>query len=140
MTGEFRKPRNSPTTIMKKLTAIIIKGNPKFIDRNIQADRFYKRIKNFLETLGYEVKVDNGEPYTCPEKADLWIGHSRGSDRLRFAPKGTHILAFGSSSKNAINHPKDNSVKITYPSDVLPNEFHYVFTKKMREAILAQSF
>ncbi|OIO30826.1 hypothetical protein AUJ77_01605 [Candidatus Nomurabacteria bacterium CG1_02_43_90] len=130
----------SPTNIIKKLTAIIIKGNPKFIDHNIKADKFYKSIKNFLEALGYEAKFNNGEPYTSPEKADLWIGHSRGYLRLRFALKGTHILAFGSSSKNAINHPKDNSVKIAYPSDVLPNEFHYVFTKKMREAILAQSF
>ena len=67
----------------KNKTAVIIKGNPKFIDNNKDADSFYEEIKSFLEDLGFEVSFDKGEPYTSPDKADLWIGHSRGADRLR---------------------------------------------------------
>lgn len=121
---------------MAQLTAIIIKGNPKFIEGNSDADNFYREIQLFLEAHGYQVSFDNGEPYTSPEKADLWIGHSRGVDRLRFAPEGTSLLKFGSSDEDAINHPDDSSLKIQYPSDVVPNEFHYVFTDEMKRAIL----
>jgi hypothetical protein len=121
---------------MNKPTAVIVKGNPKFINDNPVADNFYKEIKAFLETLNYKVSFDKGEPYTSPPKADLWIGHSRGVDRLRFAPEGTHVLMFGSSHKDAINHQDDNSVIIKYPSDVVPNNFHYEFTNEMKQSIL----
>lgn len=120
---------------MNKPTAIIIKGNPKFIENNIGADNFYREIKTFLKTLGYAVAFDAGEPHSLPEKADLWIGHSRGVDRLRFAPEGTYILAFGSSHQDAVNHPDDNSTQ-KYLSDVVPNKFHYEFTEEMKCSIL----
>lgn len=121
---------------MHKLTAIIIKGNPKFIVGNKRAEEFYQEIKNFLETLSYQVSFDDGAPYTSPKKADLWIGHSRGIDRLRFAPKGTRVLVFGASDTQAINHPDDNSTQITYPSNIVPNKFHYEFTDAMQQAIV----
>jgi hypothetical protein len=121
---------------MKKLTSVIIKGNPKFIENNLKAEMFYQRIKKFLESLEYEVTFDNGDPYTSPKKADLWIGHSRGVDRLRFSPKKTKTIMFGSSHIESINHHLDNSTKITYPSDIVPNKFHYIFTYKMKKSIL----
>ena len=69
--------------------AVIIKGNPKYIDRpSIKplADHFYNEIKIILESKGYEVIFDSGSDYTVPdETAVVWIGHSRGIDRLRFA-------------------------------------------------------
>ena len=121
---------------MNKPTAVIVKGNPKFIDGNTLADNFYDEIKTFLENQGYTVSYDPGEPYTSPKEANLWIGHSRGIDRLRFAPEGTYCLRFGSSHPESINHPEDNSIGITYPSDVVPNQFHYVFTEEMKQTIL----
>lgn len=121
---------------MNNPTAIIVKGNPKYIENNPEADSFYKEIKIFLETLGYKVSFDKGEPHTVPEKADLWIGHSKGVDRLRFAPEGTQILMFGSSHQDAVNHPDDDSDKIKYPSDASPNKYHYEFTDKMKYSIL----
>lgn len=121
---------------MNKFSAVIIKGNPKFIENNIEADNFYKEIKDFLETLNYEVSFDKGEPYTSPKKADLWIGHSRGVDRLRFAHKDIYTLMFGSSHKDSVNHQDDNSVKTEYTSNVIPNKFHYKFTNEMRNSIL----
>lgn len=70
--------------------AIIVKGNPKYLDDpaiHPMAERFYKEIKDILVSRGYEVRFDPGFPHTCPdETAVLWIGHSRGIDRLRFAP------------------------------------------------------
>lgn len=121
---------------MNTFSAVIIKGNPKFIEDDIDADNFYKEIGAYLETLNYEVSFDTGEPYTSPKNAALWIGHSRGVDRLRFAPKDTYVLAFGSSHKDGVNHPDDNSVEIEHSPDVIPNKFHYTFTDEMKRSIL----
>lgn len=120
---------------MQKPKAVIITGNPKFITSNKWADDFYNEIKNFLEALGYEVVFDPGEPHTTPPPADLWIGHSRGTDRLRFAPATTKIIALGSSLPGAINHPRDNTKDSFGPSDIIPNEYHYAFMDEMRDAI-----
>lgn len=117
-------------------TATLILGNPAFISRNPKAARFYSRIQKFLERLGYVVTVDAGLPYTTPIKSDLWIGHSRGADRLRFAPKGTKVLAFGSIAPGAINHPRDNTTKNNVKEYTAPNDYHYVLTKEMKDAML----
>ena len=121
---------------MRKLTAVIVKGNPFFIENNTLADDFYEEIKMFLEQLGYEVSFDRGMPYTQPKHADLWIGHSRGGDRLRFSSEDTETLIFGSPHKGAINHPEDNSIMYQPNSDMTPNNFHYKFTNEMKESIV----
>lgn len=110
---------------MKK--AVIIKGNPKYVEENNEAERFYAQIKKFLENLGYEVTMDPCLPHTLPPKANLWIGHSMGVFRLRFAPKGVKTLALGDNSPRAINHPKDTATP--------PDRYHYIFTKKMKDTI-----
>src|SRR5579884_3801285 len=117
------------------MQAVIIKGNPKFIRNNPVAESFYAEIKEFLEKLGFEVIFSSGQPYTSPPAADLWIGHSRGVDRLRFAPSGTKTLALGSSLKGAVNHPLDNTKDIQGPSNIIPNKYHYVFTPQMKKRI-----
>lgn len=113
-------------------TAVIIKGNPKFIEGNKYADAFYNDLKDFLVMLGYEVDFDAGEPHTVPHKADLWISHSRGSDRLRFAPEGTKTIALG--TEGGINNPDDHALK---PGDV-PEKAHYILTEEMKEKITQQ--
>ena len=121
---------------MKKLTAVIITGNPKHIANNEKADAFYKKIKDFLESLNYEVSLDPGLPYTSPKDANLWIGHSRGSDRLTFDNTTPKSLAFGAPIPQSINHPDDNVKTFAKQADYVPNEFHYVFTQEMKDAIL----
>jgi hypothetical protein len=110
-------------------TAVIIKGNSKFIEGNVSAENFYKDLRTFFEELGYTVSFDDGEPYTTPPMADLWIGHSRGSDRLRFAPEGTKTLSLG--IKGGINHPKDKAI---LPGQI-PDEFHYILSDEMKSQI-----
>lgn len=116
-------------------TAIIIKGNHKYIDNNPEADSFYANLKSYLEDLGHSVEFDRGEPYTQPKEADAWIGHSRGVDRLRFAPKETVTVSLGSGAPNSINHPLDNSVKEFSDKNYVPNKFHYVLSEEMKEEI-----
>lgn len=92
-----------------KKTAVIIKGNPRWIRNSPDAAAFYSRLRNLLKSRGYSVSFDAGKPHTTPKAADLWIGHSRGADRLRFAPKGTKTLSIGSPVAGAINHPEDSA-------------------------------
>jgi hypothetical protein len=76
-------------------SAVIITGNPKYIhgkDKDNYA-KYYNDIENTLKGVGYtDITRDPGNEYTEPRKANLWVGHSRGVDRLRFAPKGTKTL------------------------------------------------
>ena len=121
----------------KAKTAVIIKGNPQFVEGadKKQADRLYSNIQKHLERKGYVVTTDRGAPYTSPPKADLWVGHSRGIDRLRFAPRGTKVVGIGGprglgEDFPVINHPKD------HPSlDKPPVRHHYKFTREMREKL-----
>jgi len=116
-------------------TAVIVKGNPKFIANNPHADSFYKKLENLLSMSGYEVSTDPGEPLTEPAAADLWLGHSRGADRLRFAPAGTKTVAVGSSISGAINHPEDDVHTPFHQTGQLPPEAHYKLTPEMTTAI-----
>lgn len=113
-------------------SAVLITGNPKYIKDNPAADKFYEAIEQDLKAKGYTVRRDPGEPYTSPPNANLWIGHSRGADRLRFAPSGTRTLAFGSNAKGAINHPDD---VVEMSAGHVPPAAHYVFTPEMADAI-----
>jgi GNAT superfamily N-acetyltransferase len=116
---------------LNRPTAVIVKGNPKYIDGNAQADKFYGKLAKFVESKGYAVSFDPGTPHTSPKKADLWIGHSRGIDRLRFAPKGTATIAMGSPEiKGTINHPLDKAAV-----GKTPTKHHYMLTSPMKDEL-----
>lgn len=81
----------------RKPLAVIVKGNPKYIAdpkmRN-KAEALYGRVKNILEGKGYRVTYDAGAEMTRPDvNAEVWVAHSRGIDRLRFAPDGVKTYA-----------------------------------------------
>ena len=118
----------------EKKSAVIIKGNPKYLKNR---GDFYDEIKEFLENLGYSVKFDAGLPKTSPPKADLWIGHSRGADRLEGAVPdyAKAVLGFGvPDSENqpfpVINHENDKSAVGKEPTDD-----HFIFTDEMKDKI-----
>ena len=110
---------------------VIITGNPKLIKNNPQADRFYTSIERYVQKKGYSTERDPGLAFTVPKKSKLWIGHSRGVDRLYFGGKSQQTLAFGIGQNGAINHPRDKSMKI---GDT-PTRYHYIFTDAMKRAI-----
>ena len=116
--GHARKRRAA-----KRPTAVIIKGNTNHPvsagvgDKDVS--RFHGKLKGILESEGYRVSFDDGLPHTTPRKADVWVGHSRGADRLRFAPKGTTVIPVGSSRPNAVNHPADQKWMDDYEKNVL---------------------
>lgn len=114
-----------------KRTAVIVKGNPKHVGGNAAAEAFYTQLAQHLQGQGYNVSFDPGEPFTSPPSADLWVGHSRGADRLQFAPEGTQVIAVGAPGyKGAINHPLDTSSVEQGPSD-----HHFTLDDTMRAAI-----
>jgi hypothetical protein len=110
-------------------TAIIIKGNPIFIDGNSNAEMFYSELKFFLESLGYSVSFDPGLPHTKPVDADLWVSHSWGSSRLQFAPINTKTIALG--TKGGINHLEDKALE---PGQI-PGKSHYILSEQMKNEI-----
>lgn len=93
-----------------KPLAIIIKGNPTYIESpefQKAADEFYKDVKRRLHQKGYRVQYDAGADMTIPSiKASVWLGHSRGVSRLRYAPKGmiTGELKTNSPDGNNLGH------------------------------------
>jgi len=126
ITPDNHKAASSPT-------AVVVKGNPRFIEGNAEATRFYDEIKKHLESVGYSVTFDAGEPYTQPVNADLWVGHSRGADRLRFAPNTTRTVVLGSPHPDAINHP-DDSVN-AHLTNTPPSIAHFTLTPEMKNAL-----
>lgn len=82
-------------SVSEKPLAVVVMGNPKYIEDprlKTLATALYCQIKMFLQ-VKYTVKFDAGEPFTHPDiHAKLWVGHSRGIDRLRFAPKGVKTI------------------------------------------------
>lgn len=118
--------------LMKRAqTAVIIHGNPKYTQYNAQAARLYERVESHLKRRGFDVIHDAGEPYTVPPPADVWIGHSRGEDRLRFAPDGTKTIAMGSATPGSVTHPKDNA----FHKGDTPTAAHFYFTPAMRKQL-----
>jgi hypothetical protein len=111
----------------------IVKGNPKYVEGNKDADKFYAAIQTLLEEKGYRVAQDPGAEYTSPPEDDYaWIGHSRGVDRLRFAPKGMRTIGLGAPEfKDAINHPDDMPEVGKEPTLA-----HYTLTDDMKRQIL----
>jgi hypothetical protein len=106
--------------------AVVIKGNPKYIEGNEEADEFYAKVEEYLKELGYDVDLDPGEPYTQPEDGyDMWVGHSRGGDRLRFAPEGVKTLLLD-------DYEEDHA---GLGPDIEPGPNHYILNESMKEAI-----
>lgn len=113
-------------------TVVIIKGNPAYIENNSRADEFYTELSHFFEELGYTVTFNLGEPYTVPEKACVWVGHSRGADRLRFAPGGTRVIGIGVPQNKRNNFPTVN-----HPEDEFGvHSAHYLLTDEMKKELI----
>ena len=129
-TGKEKKESSEKTAnAQHKLEAVVIKGNPKYLN-NPHADKFYQNVANHLKGHGYNVSFDNGEPYTSPKAADLWVGHSRGVDRLRFAPKHTKTIALG--GVGGITHSKDKALSKDGP---IPDKWHFTLSGDMKSKI-----
>ncbi len=136
-------------------TAVIIQGNPELIEDNLDAGVFYAELTDFLTELGFEVFLDPGAEFTSPQEANVWIGHSRGADRLRFAPAGTMVIGIGvpqnlgdeGSEENIfpiVNHPEDEMVKRLFrdgevvegkSDSELDDTYHYVLSEEMKDEL-----
>jgi hypothetical protein len=130
--------RGNCELLLKLKSAVIITGNPAYLKNNVAAKRFYEELQKMLVHEMYipKVTLDPGMAYTEPPKADLWIGHSRGADRLQFAPKGTFTVAIGDIT--GIYHPKDNTINNKSKKPVKPNKYHYALTQGMKFQIKKQ--
>jgi len=138
----------------KRKKAVIIKGNPYYLEQGPDTAgyaAYYRDIENELRKAGYEdVVYDKGEPMTSPPPADLWVGHSRGASRLRFAPKGTKTLNI-TEYEDGINEYKANLLKemrkrgyssvSEFPVEERPRpgREHYTLTQRGRDALQKQA-
>lgn len=124
----------------KKLSAVIILGNPKYIN-NRHARQYYRKIEKFLKSHMVDVSFDPGNDYTCPKKADFYIGHSRGASRIicfKDTPQYSYFLRFGDIG--GYIHPVDEKWQKENPPNQTeynpPPKEHFVFTKDQKDAIL----
>ena len=98
--------------------------------------------------LGYSVSFDDGKPHTTPPIADLWIGHSRGCDRLQYAPKHTRTLAINGihpvcstprgDCLGEINNPDDITVSSSWTPDQGVNDAHFIMTPSMVRELVSR--
>jgi len=99
-----------------KPLAIIVKGNAERISSagmDKSANKFYDELKKTLEAKGYRVEFDDGLPNTVPnQKAALWVGHSRGIDRLKFA-EGPETIAL-ETADNLEELKKQHPMAVAY--------------------------
>ena len=120
------------------MLAVLIKGNPKFINTEL-AKHYYRDIENFLKSIGFKVELDAGADYTRPRQdADLYIGHSRGAGRYEFMePKNkSKFLRFG--DPDGIIDPVDRKWQKENPppTDKHPPHEHFIFSEEQKNAIL----
>ena len=125
--AKSRKRKSNPG---KGKSAVIIKGNPKYTNSRI-AKSFYSELEQFLIDNGYTVHIDDGSIKSRPPVADVWIGHSRGIDKLDAAPAETLTIQMGFPSEyDAISHPKDNAAV-----GRLPNKYHFTLSSEMKRKL-----
>lgn len=129
-----------------KLKALIITGNPRFVDGSETAQQFYREIKNYLGKIGYTVHFQSSADVCVPPAtADLLIGHSNGLRKLNHYINGGKLLAFGAIPEKATNskivfanHPVDEAYlkKCHYRKRYdYPIPEHFIFTDEMKTAI-----
>jgi hypothetical protein len=74
------------------------------------ATAFYSDLSSLLKGKGYDVAFDDGAPMTSPnEAADVWIGHSRGIDRLQYAPARIATIALETAGLDSMIWYADES-------------------------------
>jgi hypothetical protein len=122
------------------MKAILITGNPKYINNEI-ARSYYREIIEFLQDNGVAVTIDPGADYTCPPKADFYIGHSRGAGRIRCFERTDQekdFLMFG--DPDGYIHPVDLAWQQANPPDPKrfnpPPKEHFEFYTDQKQAIL----
>lgn len=121
------------------MLAVIIKGNPKFINTPL-AKTFYSDVEKYLKALGYKVEFDAGEDYTRPRQdADLYVAHSRGVGRYEFMEERNKSKFVKLGSLDGAINPEDRGwqEKVWHPGIKTPPPFdHFIFTDIMKDAIL----
>ena len=148
---EYLEQVEKTSSAKEKLrSAIIIKGNPYYTEQGPDVDNYanyYKEIEDELRKAGYgDISYDRGDDYTTPKDADLWVGHSRGSGRLKYAPEGTKTLDVTQYEDGIEDYKtlllramldKGYSSVGEYPVEERPRPGpeHYTVTDRMREAL-----
>ena len=121
------------------MKAIIIKGNPFYTRNDKRSDNFYAKIEKILLDQGYCVTVlepDGADPVSSD--ADLYVGHSMGTEKLSGLPRRTRKIKLG--VKCGIFHPLDNCVGVVGRprKDFWPNDYHYIVTDEMLKALTSE--
>ena len=123
----------------KELKAIIVKGNPKYIN-NALAKKYYSDIESYLKQQGVDkVEFDEGADFTRPSlKADMYIGHSRGTSRMQYMPKNKQKVFLQFGVDTGVTHPVDmkwQKEKWYQGTDEQPPKEHFMLIPEQKKAI-----
>lgn len=121
------------------MLAVIIKGNPKFINTAL-ARTYYADVEKYLKDLGYKVEFDNGADYTRPRQdADLYVAHSRGVGRYEFMEEKNKSKFIKLGSLDGAINPVDRKwqEEVWHPGiKTPPPDDHFIFTDIQKDEIL----
>jgi len=119
------------------MLAVIIKGNPKFINTSDAKD-YYADIEAHLRGLGYEVQYDTGKDYTRPRQdADLYIAHSRGAGRYDFMEEKNKKKFVKLGTLDGVIDPVDKKWQLANPpgGNVPPPREHFIYDEVQRATV-----
>jgi hypothetical protein len=147
--GESNREPDKQAAATPRRKAVLITGNPYYLNGPDKAgyDNFYAEIEALLNEQGYQTSRDPGEPFTEPPAADLWVGHSRGADRLRFAPPGIKTVVLDQFEDGYAEREAENLRLMQeagyknwadWPLEKRPqpDSSHYTVTDAMRAALV----
>jgi 8-oxo-dGTP pyrophosphatase MutT (NUDIX family) len=146
----IKKIAAGPLSTASPADVYIIRGNPDADPENVgKYDAFYNNVKDHVSSLGYSAEFDSGLPNTVPPGGKFWLGHSRGGDRLRFAPQhGASALRLDDYEPDATRETQNAAYKKLFTqlgvariADVpvslrpKPGPEHYTYNDRMRAAV-----
>lgn len=122
------------------MLAVIIKGNPKFIQTPL-AKAYYHDIETFLKKVGFDtVEYDAGADYSRPRQdADLYVAHSRGTGRYEFMSNEAKKRFVKLGSLDGFINPVDAKwqKEVWKPgTNIPPPDEHFKFTDIQKGGIL----
>jgi hypothetical protein len=124
--------------VILERSAVIVHGNSKYEHKAIKHNT-YDEIEKALKQAGInKVYHDPGKEFTEPRKADVWVGFSKGGDRLRFGDKSVLKISINdTASEHSVVNPDDKLTCDIGKPNCNPAKSHFIITDEMKNKLIS---